>query len=157
MKGSGEREEDGRGGEREVRERGSIQHLISLSDGYHSTLLSWWESYPGLWEGWCIFLTLFLFLHKIAWDAPDSHISVAKRLQTEIPISHILDQYKNPGNPLAHYEGTAEELWRQCDWKIDMVVAGAGTGGTISGIAKWLKEYNPNILIVGVDPEGRTC
>lgn len=56
----------------------------------------------------------------LAWDAPDSHISVAKRLQTEIPNSHILDQYKNPGNPMAHYDGTAEELWKQCDGKIDM-------------------------------------
>lgn len=91
---------------------------------------------------------------EAAWDAPDSHISVAKRLRSEIPDSHILDQYTNASNPLAHYEGTAEELWTQCDGMIDMVVAGAGTGGTISGIAKRLKELNPNIQIVGVDPEG---
>mmetsp|Transcript_25905 Transcript_25905/g.51613 ORF Transcript_25905/g.51613 Transcript_25905/m.51613 type:complete len:452 (+) Transcript_25905:75-1430(+) len=91
---------------------------------------------------------------EAAWDAPDSHISVAKRLNSEIPNSYILDQYSNPSNPLAHYEGTAEEIWQQCSGKVDMLVAGVGTGGTISGIAKKLKEYNPNILVIGVDPEG---
>jgi len=91
---------------------------------------------------------------EAAWDAPDSHISVAKRLQTEIPNSHILDQYSNPSNPMAHYEGTAEEIWKQCDGRVDMIVAGAGTGGTISGIAKKLKEYNPDIIVVAADPEG---
>jgi cystathionine beta-synthase len=91
---------------------------------------------------------------EAAFDAPESHISVARRLNEELPNSHILDQYKNPSNPLAHYEGTAEEIIRQCDGRIDMLVAGAGTGGTISGIARRLKEHNPNIRIVGVDPEG---
>lgn len=91
---------------------------------------------------------------EAAYDAPDSHISVAKRLQTEIKNSHILDQYKNPSNPFSHYQGTAEEIWKQCDGKIDMVVAGAGTGGTISGVAKKLKEYNKDLIVVGVDPEG---
>ncbi len=91
---------------------------------------------------------------EAAYDAPDSHISVAKRLQTEIPNSHILDQYRNISNPNAHYHGTAEEIWQQCDGKVDMLVAGAGTGGTISGIARKLKEYNPEIIIVGVDPVG---
>lgn len=91
---------------------------------------------------------------EAAWNAPDSHISVAKRLNQEIPNSHILDQYKNPANPNAHYEDTAEEILRQCDGKVDMLVAGVGTGGTITGIAKKLKEHNPNIIVVGVDPEG---
>eukprot|EP00978_Attheya_sp_CCMP212_P023910 scaffold74226_cov51-Attheya_sp.AAC.2 len=91
---------------------------------------------------------------EAAFDAPDSHISVARRLNEEIPNSHILDQYVNPSNPLAHYSGTAEELLRQCDGKIDMLVAGVGTGGTISGIAKRLKEVNPKIQIIGVDPQG---
>lgn len=91
---------------------------------------------------------------EAAYDAPESHISVARRLQQEIPNSHILDQYCNPSNPNAHYYGTAEELIRQCNGHIDMLVAGAGTGGTISGIAKRLKEHNPDIQIVGVDPEG---
>ena len=68
---------------------------------------------------------------EASWDAPESHISVAKRLKEEIPNSHILDQYGNPSNPLAHYDGTAEEIIRQCDGKIDMLVAGAGTGGTM--------------------------
>jgi len=91
---------------------------------------------------------------EAAYDAPDSHISVARRLQQEIPNSHILDQYSNPSNPDAHYHGTAEELIRQCNGKIDMVVCGAGTGGTITGIARRLKEHNPECIVVGVDPEG---
>jgi len=91
---------------------------------------------------------------EAAWDSPESHIGVAKRLNKEIPNSHILDQYSNPSNPLAHYEGTAEEMLRQCDGKIDMVVISAGTGGTITGCAKKLKEKLPNIIVVGVDPVG---
>ena len=91
---------------------------------------------------------------EAAWDAPESHIGVAKKLQEETPNSHILDQYKNPSNPLAHYETTAEEIWDQCDGKVDMVVMSAGTGGTITGVARRLKELNPNIKIIGVDPHG---
>jgi len=91
---------------------------------------------------------------EAAWDAPDSHIGVAKRLNEEIPNSHILDQYANPSNPLAHYENTAEEIWEQMEGRIDMIVVGAGTGGTITGIARRLKELNPNIIVVGVDPKG---
>lgn len=91
---------------------------------------------------------------EAAWDSPESHISVAKRLQQEIPNAHILDQYANPSNPMAHYETTAEEIWDQCDGQVDMVVMGVGTGGTISGVAKKLKEKNPNLQVVGVDPEG---
>ncbi|KAL9187800.1 hypothetical protein ACHAXT_006178 [Thalassiosira profunda] len=91
---------------------------------------------------------------EAAWDAPDSHISIARKLQQETPNSHILDQYTNPANPLAHYDGTANELLQQLDGKIDMVVAGAGTGGTMSGISAKLKENNPNVKIVGVDPVG---
>ncbi|RVE75502.1 hypothetical protein OJAV_G00017550 [Oryzias javanicus] len=88
------------------------------------------------------------------FDSPESHVGVAWRLKNEIPNSHILDQYRNPSNPLAHYDSTAEEILEQCDGKIDMLVAGAGTGGTITGIARKLKEKCPNIKIVGVDPEG---
>ena len=91
---------------------------------------------------------------EAAWDAPDSHISIARKLQAETPNSHILDQYTNPANPLAHYDGTANELIHQLDGKIDMIVAGAGTGGTISGIAAKIKESNPNCKVVGVDPVG---
>ncbi|KAK9763238.1 cystathionine beta-synthase [Basidiobolus ranarum] len=91
---------------------------------------------------------------EAAWDAPESHIGVARRLNKEIPNSVILDQYANPNNPMAHYEDTAEEILRACDGRVDMIVAGAGTGGTITGIAKKLKERCPNVEIVGVDPLG---
>lgn len=91
---------------------------------------------------------------EAASDSPDSHIGIAKRLQLEIPNSVILDQYKNEENPNAHYNGTAEELLDQCDGKIDMLVAGVGTGGTITGVGKRLKENCPGIQIVGVDPVG---
>lgn len=91
---------------------------------------------------------------EAAWDDPASHISLAKELNKQIPNSHILDQYANPNNPLAHYEGTAQEIIDDFGQDLHMVVAGVGTGGTLSGIAKRLKEYNPAIKIVGVDPEG---
>ncbi|CAL4064108.1 unnamed protein product, partial [Meganyctiphanes norvegica] len=89
-----------------------------------------------------------------SWDSPESHISVAKRLEKEIPGAIILDQYKNPGNPLSHYEGTADEILGQLNNKIDMVVATAGTGGTITGLSRKIKEKLPDCKIVGVDPEG---
>eukprot|EP00929_Paragymnodinium_shiwhaense_P012951 TRINITY_DN120821_c0_g1_i1.p1 TRINITY_DN120821_c0_g1~~TRINITY_DN120821_c0_g1_i1.p1 ORF type:complete len:586 (+),score=140.22 TRINITY_DN120821_c0_g1_i1:73-1758(+) len=91
---------------------------------------------------------------EAAWDSPESHIGVANRLNKEIPNSHILDQYSNPSNPLAHYDGTAEELLQQCDGKIDMVVMGSGTGGTLTGVARKIKEKLPNCVVVGVDPVG---
>lgn len=123
------------------------------------------------------------------FDSPESHVGVAWRLKNEIPNSHILDQYRNPSNPLAHYDTTAEEILEQCEgtsilsckiyrnffngiiafslkltlevhWKssqqgsvflltgkVDMLVAGAGTGGTITGIARKLKERCPNIKV----------
>jgi cystathionine beta-synthase len=89
-----------------------------------------------------------------SWDSPESHISVAQRLLAEIPNSIILDQYRNPGNPLAHYDVTAEEILAGCGGKVDMVVMGAGTGGTISGIGRKLKEKCPECIVVGVDPLG---
>ncbi|KAJ3133415.1 hypothetical protein HK100_004409 [Physocladia obscura] len=91
---------------------------------------------------------------EAAWDSPESHIGVAKKLNSEIPNSWIPDQYSNVNNPLAHYEGTAEEILSQCGGKIDMFVASAGTGGTIAGIAKKLKEKCPECIIVGIDPYG---
>merc|ERR1712137_532401 len=91
---------------------------------------------------------------EAAFDDYDSHISVAQRKEQELENSYIPDQYKNENNPLAHYEGTAEELYRQFDGKIDMVVVGAGTGGTITGIARKLKEKIPGIIVAGVDPYG---
>jgi len=89
-----------------------------------------------------------------AFDHPESHIGIARKLNKELPNSHILDQYTNPGNPLAHYEGTAEEIWEQCSGKVDYMVMSAGTGGTITGIARRLKELNPDLIVVGVDPHG---
>lgn len=88
------------------------------------------------------------------FDSPESHVGVAWRLKHEIPNSHILDQYRNASNPLAHYDTTAEEILQQCDGKLDMLVASAGTGGTITGIARKLKEKCPGCKIIGVDPEG---
>ncbi|TGZ84127.1 cystathionine beta-synthase [Ascodesmis nigricans] len=91
---------------------------------------------------------------EAAFDSPESHIGVAKRLQQEIPNSHILDQYANPNNPLAHELGTAEEIWSQTEGHVDAIVAGAGTGGTITGIAKGIRKHNPDATIIAADPIG---
>jgi cystathionine beta-synthase len=90
-----------------------------------------------------------------AWDEPESHIGVAKQLQKMLPNAHILDQYSNEHNPLAHYEGTAVEILEQTDGgQFDYFVSGAGTGGTLSGCARRLKEDAPHVKIIGVDPVG---
>lgn len=89
-----------------------------------------------------------------AFDSPESHIGVAKRLQKELPNAHILDQYGNPDNPKAHEFGTAEEIWEQTNGKVKMLVAGAGTGGTVTGIARGLRKHNPNVKIIAADPQG---
>jgi cystathionine beta-synthase len=91
---------------------------------------------------------------EAAWDAPESHISLANRLKKELPNAHILDQYGNPSNPKAHYEHTAQEILDDLNNKVDMIVIGAGTGGTITGIAQRMKEVCPNVIVVGADPEG---
>ena len=91
---------------------------------------------------------------EAAFDDPESHIQVAKKLQKKIPNSHILDQYSNPSNPKAHYEGTAEEIIEDFGKDLDMVVMGVGTGGTITGVAQRLKEFNSDIQIIGADPVG---
>lgn len=88
------------------------------------------------------------------FDDPDSHISLARRLQKELPNAHILDQYTNPANPDAHYHFTAQEILDDMGDKLAMVVLGVGTGGTITGIAKRLKEEIPSIQIIGIDPFG---
>lgn len=90
---------------------------------------------------------------------PYSHIGKAKKIMDQLNVNkpnsaHILDQYANPSNPLAHIDGTAEELIRQCDGRIDAVVISAGTGGTIAGIAYKLKQAIPGIKVIGVDPYG---
>lgn len=89
-----------------------------------------------------------------SFDSPEGLIMVAQRLNKEIPNSVILDQYRNESNPLAHYDSTAEEILMQCNNRLDMLVCAAGTGGTITGLARKMKEKCPNCKIVGVDPEG---
>ena len=91
---------------------------------------------------------------QASYDSPESHIGVAKRLQKEIPNAHILDQYGNLDNPLAHEYGTAEEIWTQTDGRVTAVVAGAGTGGTITGLARGLRKHNKAIKIIAADPHG---
>ena len=91
---------------------------------------------------------------EAAWNDPKSHIGVAKELNKKIPDSHILDQYTNPDNPNTHYSITAEEILSQFGSELKMVVMGVGTGGTITGVAKKIKEKRPEISIIGADPEG---
>ena len=98
--------------------------------------------------------TIYRTPTEAAFDAPESHISLAKKLQQEIPNSHILDQYNNPANPDIHYHTTAQEILDDAGEGIAMVVVSVGTGGAITGIARKIKEANPNITIVGVDPYG---
>jgi cystathionine beta-synthase len=90
----------------------------------------------------------------VAPDDPQSYYSTAERLVTETPGAFRPNQYHNPVNPQAHYVSTGPEIWEQTDGKITHFVAGAGTGGTISGIGKYLKEQNPDIKIIAADPEG---
>jgi cystathionine beta-synthase len=91
---------------------------------------------------------------EAAWDDPESHIEIAKNLEKELPNAHILDQYGNQSNPDAHYLGSGQEILDDLDDKVDMVVIGVGTGGTLTGIAKKVKEKCPQAIIVGADPEG---
>jgi cystathionine beta-synthase len=86
-------------------------------------------------------------------EDPRSYYSVSRRMGSE-PQAWFANQYHNPSNPAAHYASTGPELWEQMDGKIDAFVAGLGTGGTISGIGRYLKEKNPDIKIIGVDPVG---
>ncbi|HKI46415.1 MAG TPA: cystathionine beta-synthase [Balneolales bacterium] len=87
-------------------------------------------------------------------DDPRSYYSVAQRLNSEIPNSYYPNQYDNPSNSQAHYETTGPELWEQTDGKITHFIAGIGTGGTLCGTARYLKEKNPDIKIIGIDPVG---
>lgn len=85
---------------------------------------------------------------------PDHYVSIAKRIAAETPNSFYPDQYSHPANPAAHYRTTGPELWEQTEGKITHFVAGLGTGGTISGVGRFLKEKNPGIKIIGADPYG---
>ena len=87
-------------------------------------------------------------------DDPRSYYSVARRLADEIPNSFHLNQYENPDNEQAHYDTTGPEIWEQTDGKVTHLFVGSGTGGTVSGTTRYLKELNPNIKSVGVDPYG---
>lgn len=89
----------------------------------------------------------------VAPEDPQSYYSTAERLVNEIPGAFRPDQYSNQTNPQAHYDTTGPEVWRQTDGKITHFVAGAGTGGTISGVSRYLKEQNPDIKIIAADPE----
>ena len=91
---------------------------------------------------------------NVAPTDPKSYYSVARRLAEEIPNAAYLNQYDNPANAKAHYESTGPELWSQTDGRITHFIAGAGTGGTISGVARYLKEQNPDVKVIGVDPFG---
>lgn len=87
-------------------------------------------------------------------DDPRSYYSVSRRLADETPNAILAGQYWNPSNPEAHYRSTGPEIWRQTAGRITTFMAGMGTGGTISGIGRYLKEQNPNIKVVGIDPIG---
>jgi cystathionine beta-synthase len=87
-------------------------------------------------------------------DSPEAYYRVADRLTAEIPGGFQPNQYHNKANPQAHYEATGPELWQQTEGKITHLVAGVGTGGTISGTARYLKEQNPDIQVIGADPYG---
>jgi cystathionine beta-synthase len=91
---------------------------------------------------------------ELAHDHPDSLFGVAERLNREIPNSHILDQYTNEDNILAHYHGTGQEILEQTGGRFDYFVCGVGTGGTITGCARKFKEEAPNVRIIGADPVG---
>ena len=91
---------------------------------------------------------------EAAWDDPESHIEIAKKLNREIENSHILDQYANLNNPQAHYDFTAQEILDEFQDTLSMIIMGVGTGGTITGVARKIKELSPDTIIVGVDPYG---
>ena len=97
---------------------------------------------------------VFLSPTAVEPEHPDSYYSVAKRISSERPGAVLMNQYHNPSNPEAHYRSTGPELWRQTGGRITHFVAGMGTGGTISGTGRYLKEHNPKVQVIGADPVG---
>ncbi len=91
---------------------------------------------------------------NVSPDSPENYYNVARRIARETPNAYMLDQYTNPNNPLIHYKTTGPEIWKQTDGKVDVVVVGMGTGGTVTGVGKYLKERKAEVKVVGVDPEG---
>src|SRR5712692_1703662 len=87
-------------------------------------------------------------------DSPESYTEVAKKIVRETPNSILANQYFNPKNPESHYKTTGPEIWEQTAGQVDYVVISVGTGGTITGVGKFLKEKNPDIKIIGIDPKG---
>lgn len=91
---------------------------------------------------------------SVAPDSPDSYNGVADRLAREIPGAWRPNQFGNQSNPESHYRGTGPEIWQQTDGRVTVFVAGVGTGGTVTGVGRYLKEMNPDVKIIGADPEG---
>jgi len=87
-------------------------------------------------------------------DSPENYIQKAKAIAAAIPGAFRVAQFENPANPAAHYHSTGAELWRDTGGKIDVLVGGVGTGGTLSGAGRYLKERNPDLLVIGADPPG---
>ncbi|MDX1646154.1 MAG: pyridoxal-phosphate dependent enzyme [Longimicrobiales bacterium] len=87
-------------------------------------------------------------------DHPDHYLQKARRITAETPGAVMADQFYNPANPRAHYETTGREIWEQSEGRVTHFVASAGTGGTITGVGRYLKEKNPDVRVVGIDPEG---
>lgn len=92
--------------------------------------------------------------NSVKHDSPDYYINVAKKIAADTPNSLFMYQYGNPANPFVHYKTTGPEIWEQTKGKVTHFIAGVGTGGTISGVGRFLKEQNPNVQIIGADPFG---
>jgi cystathionine beta-synthase len=97
---------------------------------------------------------LILTPTELPYDHPDNYIEIAKRIARERPSHHMLNQYANPGNPQAHYLSTGPEIWQQSGGQLDAFVSGMGTGGTITGTGRFLKEKKPDLIVIGADPVG---